>query len=587
MRMADENAQAPRDVASQRPPEADPHSVPSPVPAALEQTLSSRYETLRLAWQRIFGYDFFISYAWADGRPYAEALGRGLSAPPHRFRYFIDQKEMGGGEAWRASVRKALRRSSVMILVASSAALERDNVFEEIETFSARDRPLIPIEVGTQISALAATHRARPYLEERLRFEEQDGPTRLVRGEPSPDVLNFLGKSFGFVRVGRLRSLVLVTLVSVFAGLAVWAGFSFLAEREARQLAQLQEARAVSALARRETERGDAMTGMLAILRVMPDTAKQDPRPHSPPAEMALLDAWLRNREVMAMIGHTEQVTSASFSRDGKRVVTASDDSTARVWDLSGPTPVSTVLAGHTDKVRSASFSPDGKRVVTASSDNTARVWDLSGPTPVSTELAGHTDPVSSASFSPDGKRVVTASSDNTARVWDLSGPRPVSTVLAGHTSTVSSASFSPDGKRVVTASYDNTARVWDLRSKPVSTVLAGHTNWVRSASFSPDGKRVVTASDDNTARVWDLSGPRPVSTVLAGHTSTVSGASFSRDGKRVVTASWDNTARVWDLRSKPGFTVLAGHTGPVTSASFSPDGKRVVTASSDNTARV
>ena len=63
--------------------------------------------------------------------------------------------------------------------------------------------------------------------------------------------------------------------------------------------------------------------------------------------------------------------------RRGKRVVTASDDTTARVWDLSGPKPVATVLDGHTDSVWSAAFSPDGKRVVTASLDNTARIVSL------------------------------------------------------------------------------------------------------------------------------------------------------------------------------------------------------------------
>ncbi|MEH2036760.1 WD40 repeat domain-containing protein, partial [Nostoc sp.] len=71
---------------------------------------------------------------------------------------------------------------------------------------------------------------------------------------------------------------------------------------------------------------------------------------------------------------------------------------------------------GHTDTVNSASFSPDGERIVTASSDNTARVWDMTGN--LVAELQGHTDTVNSASFSPDGERIVTASSDNTARVW-------------------------------------------------------------------------------------------------------------------------------------------------------------------------
>jgi WD40 repeat protein len=240
-----------------------------------------------------------------------------------------------------------------------------------------------------------------------------------------------------------------------------------------------------------------------------------------------------------------ENVISSSFSPDGKRVVTASADNIARVWDLSGSTPRSALLAGHT-----ASFSPDGRRVVTASTDNTARVWDeLNRPTPRSTLLVGHTGRVINASFSPDGKRVVTASSDNTARVWDLSGSTPRSTTLEGHTDSVNSASFSPDGHRVVTASDDNTARVWDLsESTPRSTTLEGHTDSVNSASFSPDGRHVVTASDDKTARVWDLSGPTPSSIVLAGHTGQVNDASFSPDGKRVATASADKTARVWDL---------------------------------------
>jgi WD40 repeat protein len=80
---------------------------------------------------------------------------------------------------------------------------------------------------------------------------------------------------------------------------------------------------------------------------------------------------------------------------------------------------VATVLEGHKGAVRSVTFSPDGTRVATGSTDNTARVWDLSGPTPVATVLEGHKGWVNSVMFSPDGKRVVTGSDDNTARVWN------------------------------------------------------------------------------------------------------------------------------------------------------------------------
>jgi WD40 repeat protein len=74
--------------------------------------------------------------------------------------------------------------------------------------------------------------------------------------------------------------------------------------------------------------------------------------------------------------GHDGGVLSVAFSPNGKRVVTGSDDSTARVWDLARSKPVAVVLAGHNLRVDSVAFSPDGKRVVTGSQDKTARVWE-------------------------------------------------------------------------------------------------------------------------------------------------------------------------------------------------------------------
>ena len=198
----------------------------------------------------------------------------------------------------------------------------------------------------------------------------------------------------------------------------------------AQQQAQLQESRAVSTLARQATERGDAMTGMLATLAVLPKDSVKADRPVSNAASAALLDAWLRDREKNGLIGHTGPINGAAFSPDGGRVVTGSEDNTARVWDLSGATPAATVLEGHRGPVSSVAFSPDGRRVVTGSADNT--VWDLSGVTRAATLLEGHLGAVTSVAFSSDGRRVVTGSDDKTARVWDLSGATPAATVLEG-----------------------------------------------------------------------------------------------------------------------------------------------------------
>jgi WD40 repeat protein len=114
-----------------------------------------------------------------------------------------------------------------------------------------------------------------------------------------------------------------------------------------------------------------------------------------------------------------------------------------------------------------AAYSPDGRRIVTASADKTARIWDAATGKSLLV-LHGHILSLSSAAFSPDSKRVVTASSDETARVWDAESGTEILT-LAGHKGAVLSAVFSPDGKVVATASLDGTARIWPLDPLPVA----------------------------------------------------------------------------------------------------------------------
>ncbi|MFN0010457.1 MAG: protein kinase domain-containing protein [Phycisphaerales bacterium] len=280
--------------------------------------------------------------------------------------------------------------------------------------------------------------------------------------------------------------------------------------------------------------------------------------------------------------GHTKSISSATFSPDGARIVTASEDTTARVWDAASGASLAE-LKGHTKSVSSAAFSSEGTRIVTAGWDETARVWDAATGASLA-ELTGHTAPVRSAAFSPDGARIVTASLDNTARVWDAASGATVAE-LKGHTNGVVSAAFSPDGTRIVTAS-GFMALVWDAATGVSLTELEGHTAPVTSAAFSPDGTRIVTASWDSTARVWDAARGAKLAE-LAGHTKEVRLVAFSPDGKRIVTASGDKTARIWDAATGAGLAELKGHTGPVTSAVFSADGTRIVTASLDNTARL
>jgi eukaryotic-like serine/threonine-protein kinase len=289
---------------------------------------------------------------------------------------------------------------------------------------------------------------------------------------------------------------------------------------------------------------------------------------------------------------HERSVHSAQFSPDGLRVLTASKDNTARVWDAQTGQPLTEPLR-HERGVHSAQFSPDGLRVVTTSEDNTARVWDARTGKPL-TELLRRESRVSSpqfsepsvhaAQFSPEGLRVVTASYDRTARVWDAQTGKALTETLQ-HKASVHSAQFSPDGLRLVTAAYEPVVRVWDTQTgKPLAELR--HESWVTSARFSPDGLRLITASEDKTAQVWDGQTGKPITEVLR-HERNVRSARFSPDGLQVVTASDDNTARVWDAQSGRPLSGALWHEGSVYSAQFSPDGQRLVTASEDKTARV
>jgi WD40 repeat protein len=300
-------------------------------------------------------------------------------------------------------------------------------------------------------------------------------------------------------------------------------------------------------------------------------------------AESELRFALSASSAIAALRGHKHQVLGANFSPDGKKIVTASRDATARIWDIRTAQTIA-VLKGHKGAVYSASFSRDGKRILTSSEDKTARIWDASTGAQILV-LRGHDGSVYSAAFSPDGSRIVTASVDTTARVWNSSSGALI-IVLQGHTQDVESAAFSHDGKQIVTASDDKTARIWDTTTGHEIAVLRGHETIVDNAAFSPDGQFVATASVDKTVRIWAAKTGEQLE-VLRGHADAVLGVAFSIDGSRLATASKDNTVRIWDVASGREEAVLRGHDDAVNGVSFSADGQRLVTASDDRTARV
>jgi WD40 repeat protein len=274
-------------------------------------------------------------------------------------------------------------------------------------------------------------------------------------------------------------------------------------------------------------------------------------------------------------------VTSARFSPDGKRVVTASGIGAAQVWDAQSGQPLTGPMKPNGTDISAAQFSPDGERILTASPDRTWRVWDAqSGQSltePLTQPLTGT---LRSAQFSLDGGRILTVPLlGQTVEVFNTASGQPLGELK---TSGVLSAQFSPDGKQIITVSPLAGARVWDAQSGQPLTEPLKQIGLVWSAQLSPDGKRIVTASMDGTARVWDAQHGLPLTDPLK-HDGGIVSAQFSPDGKRIVTGSMDGTARMWDAQSGLLLTGPLKHSGFLTSAQFSPDGKRILTVSGDS----
>ncbi|MCC5617412.1 AAA-like domain-containing protein [Nostoc sp. CHAB 5836] len=298
--------------------------------------------------------------------------------------------------------------------------------------------------------------------------------------------------------------------------------------------------------------------------------------------------------------GHSAAIVGVNFSPDGKRLATASQDGTARLWDITDPLTSSIVLQGHEGWVNTLTFDGKGQWLATASEDTQARLWKVPNVLNDPIVLSGIQDGVLANAISPDRKWIASAGGDNIIRLWNTTDLLRSPILLVGHKDYIRSLAFSANGHWLVSASDDQTAQLWDMTSAHPnlnSRVLRGHTQWIHSIAISPDSHWLATGSWDTTIRLWDLTAADPSanSRILRGHRSAIRSLAFSRDGKRLVSGSGDNLhtvedvfALVWDMTVPDPSAhpiILKGHQDIIHDVDISPNNRWVATAGWDGKA--
>ena len=323
------------------------------------------------------------------------------------------------------------------------------------------------------------------------------------------------------------------------------------------------------------------------------------------------------------VLSHDFPVNVAAFSPDGRTIGTgARSQGAVTLWSIASDAPTSEVHAEeHTGRIEAIAFSPDGQRFVTASQDTTARVWQVASGRSV--RLRHPLQPVADARFSSDGRQVVTRADDG-VRIWSVERPggEPLRTMR--HQGRVLGFALSDSG-RLATTSDDDAVRIWQVDRVSQPTMLYDHGQSVRLAAFSPDRSSVAVASDRGVsvfptdpeqrgapvvievpdARIDALAfGPTGAELMAVSRTTlhvwrladsatlvkTVSGdllsGAFSPDAASIVVGGRDGLVQVVPLDGGPAVP-LSGHEADVPSVTFDRGGTRIASASRDRTVRI
>lgn len=349
---------------------------------------------------------------------------------------------------------------------------------------------------------------------------------------------------------------------------------------EEKEAALKNQSLYIASLARDQVNNGKEEIGLLLALWGLPENIAQPNRPYVPATEAALYfaaNSLVNTSPKVKFVGHKNRVVFLDFSKDGSRLISASWDLTAKVWE----TATGRLLASfsHRDKVLQAKFSANNQFVMTLPEDFSAYLWDIRSNNRVAS-YAGHAKLVSAIDLSPSSQWAATGALDNMVRIFEAQTGN-LKYTLKGHNAPISHVLFFGENK-LISASRDGILKIWNCNTGELVASMQAHTGNINALKLQPNGSLIVTGGNDQTVKLWNLQSNALVG-VYSGHNAPVMDVDFSPDGKQLISSSRDNTIKVWNLNNKLAAT-LKDSNAEILFCEYSPSGEYVLSLSSDQT---
>lgn len=168
--------------------------------------------------------------------------------------------------------------------------------------------------------------------------------------------------------------------------------------------------------------------------------------------------------------GHSGAVHSSTWTSDGLTIISGSDDSTLRRWDLgTGSTTWKSPTddQGHTDYVRFVDSHPNDPNIFASGSyDHSVKLWDARQSRLIAS--LKHDYPVEVCKFNPTGTFIITAAKSE-VHVWDVfSGTSKIHT-FRSHQKNVSALDMNESGTTLFSAGLDGHVKVYNMQKMALS----------------------------------------------------------------------------------------------------------------------